>query len=70
MDEYQDIETAVRHWDWQGCTSLMFLMLFRCTKEQQRSMAAQTLNTYAPFWKEKHRNALGELPDIVLVNGS
>jgi hypothetical protein len=70
MDEYEDIETAARHWDWQGCARLMFLMLFRCAKEQQRSIAAQTLNTYTPIWKEKHRNALHELPDSVLVNGS
>jgi hypothetical protein len=69
MDEYEDIETAARHWDWQGCARLMFLMLFRCAKEQQRSIAAQTLNTYTPIWKKKHRNALQELPDIVLANG-
>jgi hypothetical protein len=70
MDEYEDIETAARHRDWQGCARLMFLMLFRCAKEQQRSIAALTLNTYTPIWKEKHRNASQELPDIVLADGS
>jgi hypothetical protein len=69
MDEYEDIETAARHWDWQGCARLMFLMLFRCAKEPQRSIATQTLNTYTPIWKEKHSNALQELPDIVLADG-
>jgi hypothetical protein len=70
MDEYEDIETAARHWDWQGCARLMFVMLFCCAKEQQRSIAAQTLNAYTAIWKEKHRNALREFPDIVLADGS
>jgi hypothetical protein len=70
MDEYEDIESAARHRDWHGCARLMFLMLFRCAKEQQRSIAAQTLNTFTPIWKEKHRNALQELPDVVLADDS
>ena len=70
MDEYEDIETAARHWDWPGCARLMFLMLFRGAKEQQWSIAVETLNTYTPIWKEKHRNSLQDLPDIVLADGS
>jgi hypothetical protein len=70
MDDYEDIETAAHHRDWQGCARLMFLMLFRCAKERQPNIAAYTLNTYTPTWKEKHKNALQELPDIVLANGS
>jgi len=68
MNEYGDIETAARHRDWQGCARLLFLTLLRCTKEQQLSIAAHTLETYAPIWKAKHTNALQRLPDTVLAN--
>jgi hypothetical protein len=70
MDEYEDIETAAAHCDWKGCAKLMFVMLFQCTKEQQRSLSAKVLDTYVPVWKQKHSGALGVLPGSVLINES
>lgn len=70
MDEYEDIETAARHRDWQGCAKLMFLALFRSPKRQQRDVATRTLYTYAPIWKQKHPEPLRKLPDYLLSTGS
>jgi hypothetical protein len=69
MDEYEDIETAARHRDWQGCARIMFGELFRCTPDQQRTVAAKALQTYVDIWTEKHSEALQTLPETILADG-
>jgi hypothetical protein len=70
MDEYEDIETAARHQDWQECARIMFIKLFRCSKEQQRNVASGIINTYAPVWHEKHEGPLGCFPVCLLLIGA
>jgi hypothetical protein len=69
MDDYEDIESAARHLDWQGCAKIMFSLLYRCTREEQREIAAKALDSYVDTWKTKHRGIWRSVPQRVLVNG-
>ena len=68
MDEYEDIETAARHRDWQGCARIMFRLLYQCATDEQRNVAKAALYTYVDIWNAKHNDALKSIPERVLVN--
>jgi hypothetical protein len=70
MDEYEDIETAACHRDWQGCARIMFGLLYRCGTDAQRNVAKAALYTYIEIWKAKHKNALKLIPVRVLANAT
>src|SRR6516165_4730417 len=67
MDDYEEIEAAARHWDWQGCARLMFGQLYDCTPNEQQRVAANALATYTKTWKLKHKGAWGKAPENVLT---
>jgi hypothetical protein len=68
MDDYEDIEAAARHWDWQGCARIMFGLLYECTPDEQREVAAKALATYIKTWKSKHKGVLGKIPENILIS--
>jgi hypothetical protein len=68
MDDYEYIEAAARHWDWQGCARIMFGLLYECTPDQQREVAAKALATYIKTWKAKHKGVLGKIPENILIS--
>src|SRR5271169_4788520 len=70
MDDYEDIEAAARHRDWQGCARLMFGLLYACTSNQQRKVSAETLRSYVDIWRTKHQGSWQAIPERVLVNGT
>ncbi|MBV8776074.1 MAG: hypothetical protein JO258_02650 [Alphaproteobacteria bacterium] len=70
MDEYEDIKAAAAHRDWQACARLMFLLLFRYSKNEQRDVTTQALYTYVPIWQQKHSDSLQDIPDYLLSRGS
>jgi hypothetical protein len=70
MDEYENIETAARHRDWQGCARIMFGLLYRCMTEEQRNVARAALYKYLEIWNTKHKDALQAIPEQVLANGT
>jgi hypothetical protein len=68
MDEYENIETAARHRDWQGCARIMFGLLYKCTIEEQRNVAKVALYTYVEIWNAKHERTLKTFPERILTN--
>jgi hypothetical protein len=67
MDDYEDIEAAARHWDWQGCARIMFGLLYERTPDEQREIAAKALATYIKIWKSKHQGVWREVPEELLI---
>lgn len=70
MDEYENIETAAHHRDWQECARIMFGLLYRCTTEEQRNVAKAALHTYVEIWNAKHKNALRLIPERILASAT
>jgi hypothetical protein len=66
MDDYEDIETAALHHDWQSCARIMFGLLYRFPAREQRNIAAAALTNYIDIWKAKHSGALRSVPDHIL----
>jgi len=67
MDEYEGIEEAARHRDWQACAKLMFRLLYRCTTEGQRNVAKAALCTYVKTWNMKHGDVMRAIPERLLA---
>jgi hypothetical protein len=69
MDDYEDIESAARHLDWQGCARIMFALLYGRTRDEQQEVAAKILDSYIDIWKSKHKGIWATIPQSLLVNG-
>ena len=67
MYEYENIEAAAHHRDWQECAGIMFGLLYRCATEGQRNVAREALRTYVVIWNTKHEDVLRQLPQLLLT---
>lgn len=67
MYEYENIEAAAHHRDWQECAGIMFGLLYRCATEGQRNVAREALRTYVVIWNTKHEDVVRQLPQLLLT---